>query len=257
MTDLLLYIGCGLVAGVLGGYLGLGGGIVIVPYLVVLAGQDIKAAVPVSLAAITVNSLSSSTEYLKKGMVDLDLVVMLATFLTVGNVCGSLLISAVPKDPLQLLFTAVLIYGAIAFLMSSKPKALGETGPGTHRNTVLAVVVSLVAGLLGGLVGVGGGVILVPALYLLMGVSLTTARGTATFMMGFSTAASTVVLMVDREIDYGIVGPVILGTIVGGKIGGLMGTVAKPVMVRIIMFFVLLYLAVRLSWEPLTRLLQL
>jgi uncharacterized membrane protein YfcA len=257
MPDLLMYIGCGLVAGVLGGYLGLGGGIVIVPYLVVLAGQDIKAAVPVSLAAITVNSLSSSTEYLKKRMVDLDLVVTLATFLTVGNVCGSLMISAIPRDPLQLLFTAVLIYGAVAFLLSRKPKALGEAGASSRRITTLAIVVSSVAGLLGGLVGVGGGVILVPALYLLMGIPLTTARGTATFMMGFSTAASTVVLMVDREIDYAIAGPVILGTIVGGKIGGLMGTVAKPVTVRVILFVVLIYMAIRLGWEPLARLLQL
>ena len=75
MNEFFLYILCGLTAGLLGGYLGLGGGIVMVPFLTVIAGVDIKTAVPVSVTAIVVNSFSASNEYLKKGMVDMELVV--------------------------------------------------------------------------------------------------------------------------------------------------------------------------------------
>ena len=72
MIPTLESLGCGILAGLFGGYLGLGGGIVIVPFLTLAMGIDIKQAVPVSMAAIVVNSLSASSEYMKKGMVDLE-----------------------------------------------------------------------------------------------------------------------------------------------------------------------------------------
>ena len=75
MFDQLLYVLCGLTAGLLGGYLGLGGGVIMVPFLTVVTGLDIKIAAPISITAIVVNSFSASNEYLKKGMVDLELVV--------------------------------------------------------------------------------------------------------------------------------------------------------------------------------------
>ncbi len=256
MIDLLLYIGCGLAAGLLGGYLGLGGGVLMVPYLVVLGGQNIKVAVPVSIAAITVNSLASSTEYLKKGMVDLHLVVTLSIFLTVGNVIGSMLIAVMPRDPLQLLFTAVLLYTAVVFIKGKSTQAAAAGRMSGGNRTPVVVLLSFGAGVLGGLVGVGGGVVMVPALFLILGLELTTSRGTAAFMMGFSAAASTVYLMLSGQIDYGIAGPVIFGILLGGKIGGLMGTVSKPFTVRLVFFLVLIYMAVRLGWDPIERILQ-
>jgi len=255
MLDLLTYFGCGLTAGLLGGYLGLGGGVVMVPYLVVLAGQNIKAAVPVSIAAIAVNSLSSSTEYLKKGMVDLELVVLLAISLTIGNIFGSSALRLVPMDAVQILFTIVLVYTAVVFLKGRKKEDHpdGQRHSGGHM--VLAVGLALAAGLLGGLVGVGGGVLLVPALFLVLRLPLTTSRGTMTFMFGFSAAASTVVFLLLEQIDFTVVGPVVFGILFGARLGGLLGTSSKPLTVRIIFFVVLMYLAVRLGWEPMGRLL--
>jgi len=254
MPDLLTYLGCGLAAGLLGGYLGLGGGVLMVPYLVVIAGQNIKMAVPVSIAAIAVNSLSSSTEYLKKGMVDLELVVVLAISLTIGNIVGSSALQYVPMDFVQILFTVVLVYTAVVFLKGRKKKDHPEGESHTNTHLVLAVILALAAGLLGGLVGVGGGVLLVPALFLVLRLPLTTARGTMTFMFGFSAAASTVVFLLLERIDFHVVGPVIFGILFGAKLGGLLGTSSKPLTVRIIFFVVLMYLAVRLGWEPIGRL---
>ena len=91
-------------------------------------------------------------------------------------------------------------------------------------------------------------------LYLIIGLPLTTARGTSALMIGFSAAASSAVYFLNDQVDFQIVAPVIAGIVVGGKIGGLLGTIAKPLVVKIIFFIVMLYLAFRLSHEPIMRL---
>ncbi len=255
MFDCLLYFGCGLCAGILGGYLGLGGGIVMVPYLTLLAGMDIKAAVPVSIAAIAANSLSSSIEYLRKGMVDFELVILLSLFMTLGNIVGSSLVSVVPTGLIRIVFTVVLLYTAIVFLKGRKTAEPSAGSDDRRRNMVLIMPLVLAAGALAGLIGIGGGVVLVPLLYLVIGLPLTTARGTSSFLVGFSAAASTVVFYLLQEIDFAVVGPVVPGILLGGKLGGRLGTLAKPFTVRIVFFFVMIYLAVRLAWGPLSEVL--
>ena len=74
----------------------------------------------------------------------------------------------------------------------------------------------------------GGGVIIVPVLYLMIGLPLNFARGTSALMVGFSAAAASTVYMINGLINYEIAASVILGIIIGGKIGGKLGAMAKP-----------------------------
>ncbi len=254
-VDLLLYLLCGLTAGLLGGYLGLGGGIVMVPFLTVIIGMNIKAAVPISVAAIVVNSIASSTEYLKKGMVDLELVMILAIFMAMGNITGSILSNYVPATSVRLIFTVVLVYTAFAFV---KSKPLGEQTAFTdnrRRYLPLCMLLIYITGTLAALIGIGGGVVLVPLLFLIIGLPLTTARGTSSFLVGFSAAAATAVYFFNDRLDLAVTPPVILGILLGGKVGGYLGTLARPLVVKVLFFVVMLYLAFRLAHEPLMRLL--
>ncbi|MDF1544218.1 MAG: sulfite exporter TauE/SafE family protein [bacterium] len=252
--EVLLYLSCGLSAGLLGGYLGLGGGIVMVPFLTVLAGVDFKAAVPVSATAIVVNSLSSSNEYVKKGMADMELVILLSVFMVMGNITGSNLSQVVPADFSRILFTVLLIYTAFSFLKGRKPTEKLSFEDHRTRYFMVCTVIAFITGVLAGLLGVGGGVILVPTLYLIVGLPLTTARGTSALMIGFSAAASATVYFLNNQVNLQIVAPVIAGIVVGGKIGGRFGTVAKPLVVKVLFFIVMLYLAFRLSSESIMRL---
>ncbi len=255
MIDTLLYLLCGLSAGILGGYLGLGGGIVMVPFLTVGLGIDIKDAVPVSAAAIVVNSFSASTEYLKKQMVDLEMIAILATFLVAGGISGSLLNGIIPTGVVRLIFTIVLVYTAFSLLKGRKNDTRHSVSEMRSFRLPLCIVLVFGTGILAGLIGVGGGVIIVPALFLIVGIPLSTARGTSSFITGFSAAAATAVYFFSDRIDLAIVSPVILGIIVGGKIGGYFGALAKPKIVRIIFFVVMLYLAIKLGYEPVMEML--
>ncbi|NOY87810.1 MAG: sulfite exporter TauE/SafE family protein [FCB group bacterium] len=255
MTDQFLYILCGLSAGLLGGYLGLGGGIVMVPFLTIIAGLDIKLAVPVSVTAIVVNSFSASNEYLKKGMVNLELVIILSIFMVMGNITGSNLNRIVPANYTKLILTILLVYTAFSLLKGKQPKEQLPFKGNQGKYIMVSTVLAYLTGTLAGLVGIGGGVILVPLLYLVIGMPLTTSRGTSSFMIGFSSAAASAVYLLNGMIDYKIAAEVILGIIIGGKLGGYFGTTAKPIVVKILFFVIMLYLAYKMSYQPLLELL--
>lgn len=250
---ILLYLLCGILAGLLGGYLGVGGGIVIVPFLTLAAGLDIKQAIPVSMAAIVVNSLASSSEYMKKGMVDLELMVVLTFAMVLGMLIGSTLLTIVSASYIKLLLAGFMLYTAVT-LMRGQEKPAHIVAANKASRLRLCAVLSFLGGILAGLVGVGGGLIVIPLMFLIIGIPLATARGTSSFIVGFSGAASLAVYFINGLVSLAVAPPVILGTIVGGKLGGRLGTLAKPTAVKVIFFLLLTYVAFRLiygAWSEL------
>ena len=246
MTTLLLLC-CGLLAGLLGGYLGVGGGIVIVPFLTLVLGIDIKTAIPISMAAIVVNSLAASSEYLKKGMVDLELMVVLSFAMVIGMIIGSTLLTIVPTTFVKLLLALVLIYTAVS-LVKGKEKSAVAVMENKRSRLWLCALLAALGGVLAGLVGVGGGVIIIPLMFLVIGLPLATARGTSSFVVGFSGAASLAVYFINGLVSATLAPSVILGTIVGGKFGVKLGTVAKPTAVKVVFCLLLVYVAFRLAY---------
>lgn len=226
-----------------------------VPFLTVIAGVDIKAAVPVSVTAIVVNSFSASNEYLKRGMIDLELVVILSVFGVLGNIAGTQLSTVISGEYIRLILTVVLVYTAFSLVKTQKQTERLTYADNRGKYFLVCTVIAFATGILGALVGIGGGVILVPLTYLVIGLPLTVARGTSSLMTGFSAAAAATVYFMNDQIDPKICAGVVLGIIIGGKLGGFLGTKAKPVVVKILFGIVMLYLAFRMAYEPLMRLL--
>jgi len=251
MIDTLWYILCGFSGGLLGGYLGLGGGEIIVPTLTVILGVDMRTAVPVSMAAIVVNSFTASAEYLKHGMIDFELVILLGFFAVLGTLTGSSLSPAIPTIYLKFAIAIILVYAAFSLLKShTSSKPLTFTDNRTKYTTIVFPAVFFI-GCLSSLVGIGGGVMLVPLIYLLVGLPLSTARGTSTLIICLASAAATAIYFIHNMINLQIAAPVILGILIGGKMGGFLGTKAKPWTVRIMFSVIMAYLAYKLAWEPL------
>lgn len=224
------------------------------PILTLLAGVSFKSAVPVSAVAIIVNSFTASNEYLKKGMVQLELVAVLAISMVCGNISGAFLSEYIPADFTKLLFTVLLFYTSVSLVKSKNNSHDPESHETTTKNYIIASVVAFFTGIIAGLLGVGGGVILVPMMYLIIGLPLSTARGTSTLMVGFAAAASTAVYFMKDQIDLSIVAPLIVGVIIGGKIGGNLGTKAKPKMVKILFSLLMIYTAIMIGKDPIRSL---
>ena len=152
----------GLMAGALGGLMGVGGGIVLVPLLVHALGTRQHEAQGTSLAFVTATALVAAIPYLHQGNLDL----WLALYLAVGAVPGVLLGAALARKQTARRLRQAL--GILMFLTAVKILVTvpAHAGPPHPWHPLLNVLLGGVVGVLGGLLGVGGGTILVPILVL-------------------------------------------------------------------------------------------
>lgn len=167
----------GLVAGFLSGIFGVGGGILIVPALVMALHFDQRLAHGTSLAAVLPIALSSMISYATADKIDWAV----ALFLAIGAVCGAVIgthiLHRLPHDALAIAFALVLIATAVRLLIDNS-EATGRNDLGVLLAAIL-VGVGLITGILAGLLGVGGGIVMVPAMVVGFGIPAAIAKGTS------------------------------------------------------------------------------
>ncbi len=235
----------GAAAGLIGGFLGLGGGIVLVPLLTLVFKVPMHEAVAISLATIMASGLVSSTKYLEKGLVDYRLAVLLSIFAAVGAVTGSALAPLMPEKFLQTAFSIVLLYTTYSIL-SKKDGANTRNQSDRPPRLIPVALVALLAGMVSSLLGVGGGVLIVPAVYLIFNYSLDLSRGTSAFTIGIIATAGSVAYFARGALNMEYTGQIMLGTIAGGWLGGWLGARAKSRLVKVVFSIILIYLATRM-----------
>ena len=177
----LWFVLIGLAAGFLSGLFGVGGGIIIVPALVIAAGFDQRLAAGTSLAAIVPTATVGVISYATTGSVNWLAAGILAIGSVVGAQIGSHLLARLPKRVIQWSFIGFIAIVIVSlFLVIPSRDAELEF---TVLSTIGLVVLGLVVGVLAGILGIGGGVIIVPVLILLFGASDLVAKGTSLLMM--------------------------------------------------------------------------
>lgn len=189
-TPWLTCIGIGLVAGFLSGMFGVGGGILIVPALTMLARMNAKVASGTSLLAIVPCSVVGAITYGLAGNVNVALAALLALGSVVGAPIGSRLLQRVSQDALRVLFMAFMAV-VIVSLFVVIPARDGMFEIDLLRGVGL-VALGFGTGILSGLLGIGGGVVIVPMLVLLFGSSDLIAKGSSLLMMIATGASGTV-----------------------------------------------------------------
>lgn len=167
----------GVVAGFTSGLFGVGGGIVIVPALVLLAAFPQKLATGTSLTAIVPISIAGVVGYATAGEVDWAAAACIAAGAVLGAILGTRFLVKISTRVLQVLFALAMVATAARMFFEE-----GD-GAGRAELTILMaaglIVLGLASGLLAGLLGVGGGIIVVPALCMLFGVPHVLAKGTS------------------------------------------------------------------------------
>lgn len=150
----------GLIAGVLAGLLGVGGGIVIVPVLYhvfTLLGIDeavrMHLAVGTSLGTIILTSIRSVRAHAKKGAVDWDMLKSWALPILVGVGCGTLIAAYVSGDVLTAVFATIALVVAANLAFGKESWRLGSELPGKPTQYSVAGII----GTLSALMGIGGG----------------------------------------------------------------------------------------------------
>lgn len=170
-------VAVGLIAGFTAGLFGVGGGIVIVPALVAIAGFEQRRAHATSLAAIVVISVSGAIGYANAGEIDWSVAAAMTVGGLLGAPLGARLLDRVSERSLKLGFATLLALTAIRLLA-------GDSGAESFAEvSTLALVgfgaLGFLGGLTAGLMGVGGGIITVPVLTIIGGFPLVLAKGTS------------------------------------------------------------------------------
>jgi uncharacterized protein len=162
-------VAVGVVAGILAGLLGVGGGIIIVPALFHVFGligidEDVKMhlAVGTSLATIIPTSISSMRAHMKKGAVDMDLLKSWGPWIAIGVIAGTLLAGFVKGATLTAVFATIALIVAVHMAFGRESWRIAEAPPTGAGKGVIA---SLIGGF-SVMMGIGGGTIAVPTLVL-------------------------------------------------------------------------------------------
>jgi uncharacterized membrane protein YfcA len=171
-------VAVGLAAGFLSGLLGVGGGVLMVPGLVLVLGMGQRLAHGTSLAAIVPIAVAGLAGYALAGEVDWLAALFLAVGAAgVGAPVGTYLLHVLPTRVLAVVF-AILLVATAARLLAGEGDAAGR-GDLTVAAALGLVAVGVLAGTLSGLLGVGGGVVMIPALVVLLGVPAAMAKGSS------------------------------------------------------------------------------
>ncbi len=266
-----LFLG-GLVAGTFGALFGLGGGIVMVPTLVVALKVPMHNAIATSLVAVIATSSAATSRNVREGFANLRLGITLEVATVAGAIVGGSVAGLLPARSLMLLFATTL--AVLSFLMArGKEVAVlpaESVGDGVsfsrleasyHDSTLarevsysvrrlpLAMSVSGVAGVLSGLLGIGGGVLKVPVLSLYCGVPMRAATATSNAMIGVTAMASAFVYYGRGEILPIVTAASVLGIIVGAFAGTRLAALTHPAALRRWFAFVLLLIASQMAWR--------
>ncbi|MEE4275208.1 MAG: sulfite exporter TauE/SafE family protein, partial [Thermoleophilia bacterium] len=172
-----LVVAIGLASGFLAGLFGVGGGILMVPALVLLLRVDQRLAHGTSLTAIIPMALVGVTGYALGDSVDWLAAALLTLGAAGGAVIGTAALHRLPERALRLAFAAFLILTAARMFFE-----VGEPAGDPHlglATAALLVLVGLFSGITAGLFGVGGGLIMVPAMVLLLSLPDALAKGTS------------------------------------------------------------------------------
>lgn len=252
----------GVVAGVMGGMLGLGGGVFLVPVLVQALGVPMPQAVAVSLTTVIATSNAVSGSMAGRQYINLRLGFLLELLTAAGGLLGSLVAVYVAPRALMITFSVVMVLmSALTFLRRAHRNNLPEgADPGewggrfideisgeavVYRVTRMpvALVTSFVAGVLSTLLGLGGGVVKVPVLNAWCGVPMRVVSATSAFMIGVTATSGALVYLGRGLLLPVLAASAVIGVRVGSSAGLRLSRTLPPASLKMILAAVLLAVA--------------
>jgi uncharacterized protein len=266
----------------LGGLLGMASGIFIVPVLTMFAGVEIHTAIGASLISVIACSCGGAAPFLKERLTHVRLAILLEVATTFGALCGVFLAGLIQTQYLYLIFALILLLSAqqmlarrgeavsppaggagnsvragdsvggggwaVLRLDSSYPdRALGRDIGYSVQRLPLGMTLMYGAGLISALLGIGSGVLKIPAMDTALRLPIKVSTATSNFMIGVTAAASAGAYFARGEIITAVAAPIALGSVLGAIFGAriLMGLSNDKL--RIMFVAILTILAVQMG----------
>jgi uncharacterized membrane protein YfcA len=259
-------------AGFLGSLTGLGGGVVIVPFLTLVFGVDIKYAIGTALISVIATSSGAAAAYVKEGYTNIRIGIFLEVATTFGALVGAFLATRLSTSVIAVIFGVVLLYSAYLsnkhreeHPIDDQPDSLATrlrldgsypTPQGSQSYHVHGVPAGFslmfLAGALSGLLGIGAGAVKVLAMDHAMSIPFKVSTTTSNFMIGVTAAAGAGVYLNRGYIDPGLSMPVMLGVLLGSLLGARTLVKTNTRVLRKVFSVVIFVLAIEMIYKGLT-----
>ena len=266
-----------LAAGTLGGVLGMAAGIFVVPAMTLIFGIDIRHAIGASLVSVIACSCGSAASAMENRLTNVRLAILLEIGTTLGAMTGVVLGGIFPRSVLYLLFAAILVLSAHQMFRKTKAPGFAEDigipqdrwaaslrlnssypEPITKQEIAysvtrvrLGMILMYAAGAVSALLGIGSGVLKVPAMDSALRLPIKVSSATSNFMIGVTAAASAGIYYVRGDVSPRVAAPVALGSICGAYLGTKILTRTSNERIRMLFIVVLLVLAVNMFFAAL------
>jgi len=244
-----------LLAGAVGVMVGMGGGIILVPMLILLFHVNAHYAIGASLVSVIATSSGGTATYIREGYTNLRIGMLLVVAASAGGVLGALISGRLAPATITVVFGIVLLFcGILSWRRREESEPTAPSDPLARRlhlegsypavegwrpyrvyHVAAGFFLMILAGGLSGLLGIGAGAVNVLSMDQIMRLPYKVSSTTSNFMIGITAAASAGVYFSKGFIDPGLTMPVMLGVFLGAMIGAKFLNVAKTRSLR--MFF--------------------
>jgi len=258
-------------ASALGGMLGMAGGIFIVPIQTIFGHIEIHRAVGASIVSVIACSCGGAAPFLKNRLTNIRLAIVLETATTTGALTGVMLAGILPVSYLCFIFASILFISAHQMLARRRSPVLGsarvpacnwsdalqldsgyhdrelgrEVSYRVHR-VALGMAFMYGAGMISALLGIGSGVLKIPAMDTAMRLPIKVSSATSNFMIGVTAAASAGIYFMRGNIVAEIAGPVAFGSVLGAIAGARMLLIVSNDKLRLLFVVILVVLGTQM-----------
>lgn len=277
MLYILLYVALGVGVGCFGSLIGAGGGFILTPILLLFFPTLTPAQVTgISMTTVMFNSVSGSSAYAWMKRIDYRTGLIFSLAALPGTVFGTLLVPLLPRNVFNVVFgAALLIFSALIIVKSrlgDHSAPLDKAGLFRARrrlhdraghetafsfNMAAGIVISLGVGVISGLLGIGGGIVHVPALVLL-GFPAHFATATSHFVLALTSISSVAVHVASGSLSkVGIMAICIAaGAFGGGQFGARLSTRVKGRSIMLLLAGALVLAGARILWSGVAGLIK-
>lgn len=242
---LLVGVLAGAAAGFGSGLFGIGGGLIVVPILVLGLHFEQKVASATSVTSIVVSASAAAIPFIVQGRVDFVAAGAMFAGAAFGAVVGARLLDRLSGRVVGAIFVAVAATAAARLFLTAGREGLEPLELGFGALAALAGI-GLVAGLLAALLGVGGGVVYVPALAILFSAPQHLAQGTSLVTIVPTAVVASVAHARAGRVDWAMAGVIAAGGLVSGTLSGLLALATAPELLRRLFAVFLVIVAIRM-----------
>ena len=235
----------GLIAGSIGGLVGVGGGVIIVPLMTETLNFRQHEAHGTSLVAVVFTGVAGSVIYYLHGSADLTVAAVLAGMALCTVRLGAKYCCVLPELTLKRYFGLFLIFVAVLFLLKPFLPNITEGSSPAWIRWIVLVLLGALTGFISGMMGVGGGTFMVPMMVLFAGITQHNAQGISLLAMIPASMVGVWTHWERKNIQTARLPGLIVGVLAGAYVGGSFAHLIPERELRLLFTVLLLYTGLR------------